>query len=193
MKKASLIFLFLLSVVAASAQTSWDFVWDESGDSKAVCWPQQTYVTPCGTLYGPDGGTAKLQFTYRIVEPDDLKTTTAYWSINPAYAGQHYCLTGLSVLWPGIRPEDTLVEILVGANALDPATGQPLMQSGKTFDYYWYSWVCPPPECPEGQVWNVVTGECEGGQPAVPEFSSIGVIALVVIAVVVAAYFVRKK
>jgi hypothetical protein len=85
---------------------------------------------------------ARLQLSYYIVNPKDLATQTTYVDYGLVTNGQTF---SIQVPWPGIRPQDTVVENHVGGMLLDATTGNPIMSQGASLDYYWYPWYCPAP------------------------------------------------
>ena len=109
----------------------------------AVCTYDPTLFTVTGhvTLL-PSVSRARLQLSYSIVNPQDLKTEVTYVDAGIVQDGQMF---GIQVPWPGIRSTDTVVEIHIGGMLLDANTGNPLMSQGAGLDYYWYPWFCAAP------------------------------------------------
>jgi hypothetical protein len=87
----------------------------------------------------PEGMTARLQAEYHIVHPD--KTDHHYIDAGIVSNGDTFTYQGY---WPGINPEDVIVEIHFGAALLDAVTGNPLEATG-SLDYFWYPYICPAP------------------------------------------------
>jgi hypothetical protein len=109
----------------------------------AVCTYDPTLFTVTGRVsLLPSVAQARLQLSYRIVNPVDLQTETTYVDAGLVSDGQMF---GIQVPWPGIRPTDTVVEIHIGGMLLDADTGNPLLTQGASLDYYWYPWFCAAP------------------------------------------------
>jgi hypothetical protein len=87
----------------------------------------------------PEGMTARLQAEYHIVHPD--RTDHHYIDAGIVSNGDTFTYQGY---WPGINPEDEIVEIHFGAALLDAVTGNPLEVTG-SLDYFWYPYICPAP------------------------------------------------
>jgi hypothetical protein len=87
----------------------------------------------------PDGMIARLQAEYHIVHPD--RTDHHYIDAGIVSNGDTFTYQGY---WPGINPEDEIVEIHFGAALLDAVTGNPLEVTG-SLDYFWYPYICPAP------------------------------------------------
>jgi outer membrane biosynthesis protein TonB len=87
----------------------------------------------------PEGMTARLQAEYHVVHP--VKTEHYYIDAGIVQNGDTYTYSGQ---WPGIQPDDTIVEIHFGAALLDVNSGNPI-GAFASLDYYWYPWLCSPP------------------------------------------------
>jgi hypothetical protein len=105
----------------------------------AVCFVDPRWITITGRVSLSPGATATLQLNQYIVHPDDIKTSPTYTTLM-VHDGQAF---SVKWWWPGIRPQDTLVETHLGAMLLD-GNGNLLANSSASLDYYWYPWVCQP-------------------------------------------------
>jgi hypothetical protein len=107
-----------------------------------LCQFEPGLVTATGSYHLPEGQTARLQLHYYIVHPGP--EPTEYIDAGLVSGDGTFSITRP---WPGIPvpyPDDYLVEIHFGANLLDPVTGNPILESGAGFDYFWYPYVCTP-------------------------------------------------
>jgi hypothetical protein len=85
---------------------------------------------------------ARLQISWQVVHPQDLRTDLVFENYGLVQDGNQF---SVDVEWPGIRPDDTVVELHVNALLLDATTREPLMSEAVTVVYYWYDWYCLPP------------------------------------------------
>ncbi len=109
----------------------------------AICLYDAQEITVEGWVdLSPELTVARVQTTWRIVHPQDnpYGTATHYASIWVT-GDDTFSITGM---WPGIKTGDEKVEIHFGANVLN-ANGNPI-HNGIGLDYYWYPWVCDPPQ-----------------------------------------------
>lgn len=121
--------------------TTPDVIFDD-GDT-ALCEYEPYWQTVCGTVQLPPGQTARLQIAWYVVHPDDVPyQETQYIDYGLVQNGSRFCV---QVWWPGIRPDDEVVENHIGGMLLDAQTGNPIMSQGASLDYYWYPWFCPAP------------------------------------------------
>jgi len=111
----------------------------------ALCQHTPGLVSFSGRIVLPPGNQALLQTQWAITQPADKRS------------GPFYQLHGLvqnddtftvQVVWPGIAPDDQLVQTFLGVNLLDPLTLAPLTDTLPSFSYYWYPWVCAAPTAP---------------------------------------------
>ena len=119
------------------------------GPDSAICVYDQTSITINGSVsITPNPSQAYLQLSWRIVEPNDgtYDNSTHYQTI-PITQDTIFSITAT---WPGIRPNDSVVEIHYGVNVLD-CDGNPI-KNGVGRDLYWYPWVCNPPQEKEADV-----------------------------------------
>ncbi len=120
--------------------TDWSAV---IGPDSAICEYDAKAITIHGTVHiTPNPSKAYLQLSWRIVYPNDgsVDNSTHYQTI---LITQDTTFS-ITAQWPGIRPQDQIVEIHYGVNVLD-CNGNPI-KNGIGRDLYWYPWVCPPPE-----------------------------------------------
>ncbi len=114
--------------------------------NKVACYPEARWMTVQGTVYLPaEYPTANLQTNWYVVNPRDIKTQPYYKKTLGVTNGQRF---STQIYWPGIRPDDTVVENHIGAILLDSKTGNPIMSYGASLDYFWnaaYTDACPPP------------------------------------------------
>ncbi|KAB2846970.1 MAG: choice-of-anchor A family protein [Melioribacteraceae bacterium] len=128
------------------------------GPDSAICLYEPQWITITGSVQLiPNPSIAKLQTTWRIVNPNDNETdnSTHYASV---------WITGdttftITAWWPGIKSTDTVVELHFGANILD-CDGNPI-HNGIGRDLYWYPWVCNPPVDDEADLSLVKTVDDE--------------------------------
>lgn len=123
-----------------SCVTDWTAV---LGPDSAICEYDAKPITINGTVHiTPNPGKAYLQLSWRIVYPNDgsVDNSTHYQTILITKDTTF----SITAQWPGIRPEDQIVEIHYGVNVLD-CNGNPI-KNGIGRDLYWYPWVCPPPQ-----------------------------------------------
>jgi hypothetical protein len=108
-----------------------------------ICVYDPEWRTVCGTVELPEGTSARLQTSWYVVHPDNTAyAQTQYVDGGIVQNGSRFCI---QAYWPGIRPEDMIVEIHIGGVLLDPNTNNPIMAQGASLDYYWYHWYCPAP------------------------------------------------
>jgi choice-of-anchor A domain-containing protein/uncharacterized repeat protein (TIGR01451 family) len=106
----------------------------------AICEIEKKWITVTAHVdLTPDNAKAKLQLAWRIVQPAELDSGTHYFS-KWIYSDTTF---SFAALWPGISSTDQVVEIHYGINVLD--CNENPIHNGIGLDYYWYSWVCPPP------------------------------------------------
>ncbi|MFP4438636.1 MAG: choice-of-anchor A family protein, partial [Chloroflexaceae bacterium] len=121
---------------------------DDPDTALCVLDPSDLIVTGNVTLPN-DIESARLQLTWHVVHPADLRTEKIYKSITDVPDGYTFevdsTFFGVDYLWPGVRPGDEVVEVHFGAMLLDSVTGNPIMDMGAGLDYYWYPWVCDAP------------------------------------------------
>jgi hypothetical protein len=103
-----------------------------------VCMPDPVTLEATVQANLPEGVEARLQVNWYVIAPADLRTDIEYIEAGLVTDGDTFTW---SAEWPGIRPEDTFVEILFGAALIDPDTNDILATA--TLDIYWYPWVCP--------------------------------------------------
>jgi choice-of-anchor A domain-containing protein/uncharacterized repeat protein (TIGR01451 family)/TQXA domain-containing protein len=123
-----------------SCVTDWSV---QLGPDSAICELDPMPVTINGSVsLTPNPSKAYLQLSWRIVEPNDgsVDNSTHYETI---LITQDTTFS-ITAQWPGVRPEDQVVEIHYGVNVLD-CDGNPI-KNGAGRDLYWYPWVCPPPQ-----------------------------------------------
>ncbi len=119
------------------------------GPDSAICEYDQKNITIHGSVHiTPNPSKAYLQLSWRIVEPNDgsYDNSTHYQTI----AITQDTSFSITATWPGIRPNDQIVEIHYGVNILD-CNGNPI-KDGVGRDLYWYPWVCNPPQEKEADV-----------------------------------------
>lgn len=115
----------------------------EIGPDSAICEYDTKPITINGTVHlTPNPSKAYLQLSWRIVYPNDgsVDNSTHYQTILITKDTSF----SITAQWPGIRPQDQIVEIHYGVNILD-CNGNPI-KNGIGRDLYWYPWVCPPPQ-----------------------------------------------
>ena len=118
-----------------------DVIFDD--EDTPICKLEEGTIVVTGKVVLPEGMTAKLQLSYYIVWPLDKRTEITYVNKGAVINGDTFSII---TPWPGVRPTDELVETHIGAMLLDINTGNPIMANGSSLDYYWYPWVCPPPQ-----------------------------------------------
>ena len=113
------------------------------GPDSAICEYDPKPITINGNVHlTPNPSKAYLQLSWRIVYPNDgsVDNSTHYQTILITKDTTFL----ITAQWPGIRPDDQIVEIHYGVNVLD-CNGNPI-KNGIGRDLYWYPWVCPPPQ-----------------------------------------------
>ena len=117
-----------------------------------VCKFEPGWIEITGTVsIQPAGAAAYLQKTWYVVNPKDSSVCPpeVLDCLEPQYSTE--LIHGdtqftIRAWWPGIRPNDQVVEIHYGANILN-ASGNPI-HNGIGLDIYWYPWVCSEPPTP---------------------------------------------
>jgi hypothetical protein len=141
----SVLFLILgmaLSVVIkpVSADPGYSINFDQHDAS--FCSLNPTTITFSGTVTMPVGAApADLSFHYYVKNPPDSfngDDPSTYTTIKNVTNGYRFTVISL---WPGVRPGDTVVEIHIGANLLDPVSGHSWLDTVGSVDWYWYPWV----------------------------------------------------
>lgn len=131
------------ATVQIDCELSWVTDWTaEIGPDSAICEYDSKPITINGTVHlTPNPSKAYLQLSWRIVYPNDgsVDNSTHYQTILITKDTTF----SITAQWPGIRPDDQIVEIHYGVNVLDQ-NGNPI-KNGIGRDLYWYPWVCPPP------------------------------------------------
>ncbi|HEX2868168.1 MAG TPA: choice-of-anchor A family protein [Ignavibacteriales bacterium] len=124
---------------SAPGATDWSAV--ISPDS-AICEDDARWIPVSGSVHlTPNPSVAYLQTSWRIVKPDDGSAdNSTHYSIVKITKDTSF---SISAYWPGIRPDDKVVEIHYGVNVLD-INGNTIKE-GTGRDLYWYPYVCPPP------------------------------------------------
>ncbi|MBE2281225.1 MAG: choice-of-anchor A family protein [Ignavibacteriaceae bacterium] len=126
------------------------------GPDSAMCLVDPQWITINGWVtLSPGSSRAQLQTTWRVVHPSDLNNcppgfdpcTDEHYNTKWIYSDTTF---QIQAWWPGISPNDTLVEIHYGMNVLD-CDGNPI-KNGVGRDLYWYPWVCPPPNSPNANL-----------------------------------------
>jgi len=126
-----------VSVEESTACGKYGLIFDV-GDT-AYCQYNKVDIPISGKVVLPAGiDKARLQISYYIVNPPDLKTNPEYRDMGIVVNDQ---TVSFSVIWPGIRENETIVEIHVGGNLLSDS-GNPIPNTTSSLDYYWYPWVC---------------------------------------------------
>jgi hypothetical protein len=121
-----------------------------------MCMPDPATLEATVRANLPEGVEARLQVNWYVIAPADLRTDIEYIEAGLVTDGDTFTW---EAQWPGIRPEDTFVEILFGAALIDPDTDDILATA--TVDIYWYPWVCPvvgePTETPMTPTPDTIT------------------------------------
>ena len=75
---------------------------------RSLCDYEPRWLTVEGTVtLSPANRTARLQTSWYIVHPEDLRTETVYQDHGIVQNGHRF---SVQVYWPGIRPGDSVVE-----------------------------------------------------------------------------------
>lgn len=114
-----------------------------------LCKFEPGWIEVTGTVsIQPAGAAAYLQKSWYVVHPRDNSVCPPEVPncLEPQYSTE--LINGdteftIRAWWPGIRPEDQVIEIHYGAMILD-VNGNPI-HSGIGLDIYWYPWVCSEP------------------------------------------------
>ncbi|MDP4172422.1 MAG: choice-of-anchor A family protein [Bacteroidota bacterium] len=119
------------------------------GLDSAICQQDAKWIPVNAAVHlTPNPSAAYLQTSWRIVKPDDgsVDNSTHYSSV-PITKDTSF---SINAFWPGIRPDDKIVEIHYGINVLD-INGNPI-KNGVGRDLYWNPDVCPPPQPKEADI-----------------------------------------
>jgi len=115
---------------------------DQENGTCQVCKLEAGTINVTGTVTLPVGMQARLQLFYYTANPADLRTDIIYVDKGIVENGTAF---SLEVPWPGVRPNEKMVQVHIGARLLDLTTGNPLMANPVSLDYFWYPWVCSAP------------------------------------------------
>ncbi|MDP4116531.1 MAG: choice-of-anchor A family protein, partial [Bacteroidota bacterium] len=117
------------------------------GADSAICVYTPQWITINGWVkLTPNPSKAKLQTSWRIVHPVSGDTTYNYVTVDITKDTTFQ----IKAWWPGVTPNDSIVEIHYGVNVLD-ASGNPV-HAGIGKDVYWTTSVCPPPVANESDL-----------------------------------------
>jgi hypothetical protein len=122
----------------AQAQDGYVLTFIDPEMDTAVCLPDPVMLEATIQVTVPEGVEVRLQVNWYLVHPDELREDIEYIEAGLVTDGDTYTW---QAPWPGIRPEDDIVELAFGAALIDPETAE--IYATKTLDIYWYPWVCP--------------------------------------------------
>lgn len=143
-------------------------------DDTPLCEYDPTSISTTGSVVLDDRLTARLQLSYQILNPPDRETTLEEYDLGEVSNGDTF---SFDWNWPGIRFDDSTVEVQISAVLLDIQTNNPLMEQSSSVLYFWNSDVCPPPppprepECSASSVVNFDQGLRKDGSSVSPERS----------------------
>lgn len=124
------------------------------GSDESVCYPEPQDITVNGSVtLTPNPSQATLQTWWRIVYPEDLASGFNY--TNTEILGNHNFQ--ITASWPGIRYNDTQVEVEYGVSILD-CDGN-IVGSAITKKVFWNPTICPPPPPNEADVKVIKTAD----------------------------------
>jgi hypothetical protein len=123
---------------AVQAQEGFELIFIDPDADTPVCLPDPATLEATVQVTLPEGVEARLQVNWYVIAPADMHTETVYIEAGLVTDGDTFTW---EAPWPGVRPEDDLVEIEFGAALIDPETAQIFVT--ETLDIYWYPWVCP--------------------------------------------------